>query len=132
MKLSELMGKPQIVKIDNKDYEIKYNTRALLELEEYPVGNPILMLQIFANPTGMTVRQIINFLYAGLIGGGNKEITRDYLIDNILPTEYSIYLPCIVDAYASSTLTKEQMDQLEVLAETAMDRTKKKFDETMK
>lgn len=118
MKLSELFPELVKIQIQGKEYEVKFGTRAVLQLErDYP--DPAQMLKALQSTvTGMKAADLINFLFAGLLhtkAFPDKEI----LIDAIEPQDLSAYAEAIVAAYMQSKATPEQLEKLEVMAEVS-------------
>jgi hypothetical protein len=129
MKLTELFPEAVKVKILDKEYSVVFGTRALIQLErDYPdekkragllrilpdkkEENPQMQLKI-----GGTV-DLVNLLYAGLLH--TKAFPdKDLLIDAIEPRDYPDYINAIFSAFINSQATPEQLEKMEVLAESS-------------
>lgn len=125
MKLTELF--PELIKINiqDKQYELKFNTRAILQMEQdYPdakereklilmdgtdkKGNPLIEIR--------STSDLINLLYAGLLH--TKAFTdKDTLTDAIEPVHFGAYTNAVFAAFMQARLTPEQMEKLEVMSE---------------
>lgn len=115
MKLSELFPAMPKVTISDVEYEIKLNTRAVLQLEkDYPNQEELtnVMKSVFS---GIKVSDLINVLFAGLLHTkGFKD--KDSLIDAIEPINFNSYADAILSAYILSSVSQEQLEKLEVLS----------------
>ena len=116
MKLTELFPKIVKIKIQGQEYEVKFGTRAILQLErDYPELEQ-LAKAFQAAFTGMKAKDLINFLIAGLIH--TKEFAdKEVLIDAIEPKDFPKYADAIVSAYMQAKSTPEQLEKLQVMAE---------------
>jgi len=115
MKLSELFPAMPKVTISGIEYEIKFNTRAVLQLEkDYPNQEELanVMKSVIS---GIKVSDLINVLFAGLLHTkGFKD--KDSLIDAIEPINFNSYADAILSAYMLSSVSPEQLEKLEVLS----------------
>jgi hypothetical protein len=123
MKLSELFPDMPKVVIDGVEYEVKFGTRAVLQVEnDYPTPDEVKnVLQTLL--TGVKASDLINLLFAGLLNTKAFK-DKDSLIDAIEPKDFTAYADAILAAYTQSVVNQEQLDKLEVLSLNA----KKKAD----
>lgn len=103
------------VKIGGKEYELKFNTRSVIQLEkDYP--NPDEIRNILKNIlTGIKAIDLINLLFAGLLNTKSFK-DKEVLIDIIEPRDFNDYADAILAAYMRSCVSPEQIEKLEVLA----------------
>ena len=113
MDLRELLPKIPKVKIDDKEYELVYSTRAMLLLEDYYPTPQALAAVIQTIESGMKTSDIINFLQAGLLGAG-LNIDKEVLIDKLSPRYFNDYAEAIFKGFLNSRCTEEQLEKLYV------------------
>lgn len=116
MKLSELFPELVKVKIQGIEYELKFGTRAVIQLER-DYQEPDKLADAFQSTfAGMKAVDLINFLYAGLLQ--TKVFTdKEMIIEAIEPKDFAAYSDAIVSAYIRSRATPEQLEKLEVMNE---------------
>lgn len=116
MKLTELFPEMPTVTIGDIKYEVKFNTRAILQLEkDYP--NPGDLGEVLKTiTTGMKVSDLVNVLFAGLLHTKVFK-DKDAVIDVIEPREFNNYADAILAAYMRSSMSAEQLEKLEVLSQ---------------
>lgn len=118
MKLSELFPDMPKVIIGGAEYEVKFGTRSIIQLEnDYP--EPDELSSILKNVlTGIKAVDLINVLFAGLLNTkAFKE--KEALIDAVEPRDFTDYADAILAAYMRSSVSPEQIEKLEVLAADA-------------
>lgn len=135
MKLSELFPDMPSIVLNGKQYELIYNTRAMLQLEkDYPdqiiddkeINSADRILKILNSMfTGMKTTDLVNFLHAGLLH--TKAFSKESLIDAMSTHYFNIYIENIFTAYTLSKSTPEQKEKMEVMA--AANGSKKKMDQ---
>lgn len=131
MKLSELFPRRAKIEIQGKEYELRFNTRAILQLErDYPdkkvaadgeereISSALQVAEIVgaALHGKMKTSDMVNLLYAELL---HTKVfpSKETLIDAIEPKDFSRYVDGIVYAHITAQLAREQVEKLEVLAE---------------
>lgn len=129
MKLTELFPQGRKVEIQGKEYELVFSTRAVLQLErDYPdktiegkeitTDNQIAaLIKRSMSKQGIKASDLVNFLYACLLN--TKSFSdKEKLIDVIEPLHFTSYADAIVYAYLQKQLTPEQIEKLEVMAQS--------------
>ena len=120
MKLTELFPDNPKIKLNDKEYKLKFNTRAMFDLEKN-YDEPEKILNI-AN--GFKWNDIINFIHAGL-QGIKVNMNKEEILDSLDVKKFNEYKTILLASFCNSLLTKEQIDKLEVIAEQAKDNKKK-------
>jgi len=126
MKLSELFPVEPKITIEGKEYELVYNTRAVLRLErDYPditvdgktIETPTRVNKVIESMlTGVKAADLINVLHAMLA----KEFpSKEDFIDMLDLKRFDDYCSAAFVAITNARLTEEQIDKLEVLAAQA-------------
>lgn len=121
MELSELFPKMPKVTIGGVDYEVKFGTRSVIQLEsDYPAKDEVRQV-LQSMLTGAKASDLVNVLFAGLLGnkklsGENAFKDKEVLIDAIEPKDFNSYADAIMAAYMRSSVSQEQLEKLEVLA----------------
>lgn len=125
MKLAELFPDLIKIKIQGKEYELKYGTRALLQMEkDYPdrKEREKLITMSFADDSDRpqivigSTTDLINLLHAGLLhtkAFSDKEV----LTDAIEPRDFNDYVNAVFAAFMQARATPEQLEKLQVMAE---------------
>lgn len=136
MNLSELFPQGAKVQIQGKEYELKFSTRTLLQLEkDYPEKDEVTTQEQIADlvkkalsTKGLKASDLVNLLFAVLLH--TKDFSsKEVLIDAIEPKDFSDYVDAIIIAYMQSKPTSEQLEKLEVMSQTG-DTKKKTESET--
>ena len=135
MKLTDLFPNLPKIILNNTEYELKYATRAMLQLEiDYPsqvVGDQEITSQeriltvLNSAFTQMKTIDLVNLLYAGLIHTGSFK--KETLVDAMQPYDFNTYMGHIVSAWRLCKATPEQLEKMEVMA--AASKSKKKADQ---
>ena len=126
MKLSELF--PEMVKITiaGREHKLKFGTRATLQLEtDYPDEKERAGLIVAEAVDGegrpmMRIRStndLVNMLFAGLLHE-KSFASKDELIDAIEPVDFGDYINAIFAALMMARATPEQLEKLQVMAES--------------
>jgi len=134
MKITELFPELPAVMLNSKEYELKFATRAILQLEiEYPdqaiEGGIITSQERILNAlnsgfTRMKTADLVNLLHAGL--AHTKAFNKETLIDAMQPYDFPLYINHIITAYQLSKSTPEQLEKMEVMAQA--NKSKKKME----
>lgn len=123
MKLTELFPELIKIKIQNKEYELKFNTRAVLQMEkDYP---DVKDREALISMAGVDKKKqpiiaikdtqaLIDLLYAGLLHT-KAFADKDTLTDAIEPRDFGDYTNAVFAAFMQAKLTPEQMEKLEVM-----------------
>lgn len=141
MKLSELFPKGAKVTIQGQEYELRFNTRAILQLEyDYPdkelsdgekektITSQRQISDVIAKALGggMRTADLVNLLYADLLH--TKAFpNKDSIIDAIEPCDFAQYADAIFYSYMQAQRTPEQIEKLEIMSAASK---KKPADET--
>ena len=137
MKLSELFPVEPKINLGGKDYELIYNTRAVLQLErDYPditdgdrviESSPHRIAVITGSLlTSVKATDIINLVYAMLLH--TKEFpNKDVLIDLLDVGSFDDYCSAAFVAIVNAKITDEQREKLEVLAAQAKKKATKEI-----
>lgn len=130
MKLSELFEQMPKVVIDGKEYELVFGTRAKIQTKLDYVTDERIQAVIYSMFNGIAIDDLLNMLYACLLNSkafNSKEELLDK-IDLATPEDLRIYADSVMGAWTKASLTKEQIEKIEVL--NAQSQSKKKI-ETM-
>ncbi len=135
MKLTELFPDMPKVILNDKEYEVIFNTRSMRQLEyDYPdkmqdgkeITSPELILNALNSAFGMMkTTDLINLLHAGLIH--TNQFNKETLVDAMQPCYFPVYMDHIILAYQLSKSTPEQLEKMEVMS--AVNGSKKKMEE---
>ena len=128
MKLTELFPVDSKITLGGKEYELIYNTRAVLQLErDYPdikdgdkvIEAPQRINKITASMlTGVSATDLINVLFALLLSS-KAFLNKDALVDLLEISKFDEYCSAAWVAIVNARITDEQREKLEVLAAQA-------------
>ena len=132
MKITELFPELPKIILNSTEHELKYSTRAMLQLEiDYPdqtiedkeiTSQERIMTALNSGFTKMKTTDLVNLLYAGLIHTGSFK--KETLIDAMQPYDFPTYIDHILTAYQLSKSTPEQLEKMEVMATTSKSKKK--------
>ena len=135
MKLTELFPDLPSVVLNAVEYEVKYATRATLQLEkDYPdqtiedkeiTSQERILTALNSGFTKMKTIDLVNLLYAGLTH--TKTFSKETLIDSMQPRDFQLYINHIITAYQLSKSTPEQLEKMEIMAQ--QNKSKKKAEQ---
>ncbi len=132
MKLTELFPELEIITLNGKEYEVKYTTWSMVQLErDYPdqiinnkeTSSPErIMKALNSGFTQMKTTDLIDLLYAGICHEYEEKkppiMTKEQLINAMQPCFFPTYIDHILTAYQLSKNTPEQLEKMEVMVAT--------------
>lgn len=117
MTLNELFPDVSAIEIGGELVELKYNVRAIRELEKIYGSWKAVEAMMRGPKDTMTTEDVTNLIYSCMIGAGKPMPREDVadMVESNLGQAWELMV-LLLDNYDQSSMTDEQLEKLEVMA----------------